>query len=311
MSNRKNPSSPLDIEKLLKVFEADNLEPEINGDTVSFRSSGLETQLKFTDCERETHGGLHLNQVVLIQTEAPELQDLTPYHLAALNRFACMSGLVKIGGRISLISRMPIFREEKAIRAYTDFIAMTALMQSAWLTLIRVCLQVGNNDAMSSIIDLCDDPCRWSAADFRFVGDRLRKKGLVTNDDEGGVTSEFPWEVGAVSTMFHHKTSLFEMRAARNPFLGNGISYKLELPTVFKDEDGPRLAAALNESEVTATEAAPFFGAWCSTDDGGLAFVGFQPNCLRFVGMHPSIALWNLVRSMDVKRLLECAAGRT
>jgi hypothetical protein len=139
----------------------------------------------------------------------------------------------------------------------------------------------------------------------------LRKCGFLATDSETCVTAEFPWEPGAVTAVLHHRISLLELRATQHPFLGNGLLCKLELPACCEPTKAVAVSAAMNESEVTATDSPPFFGAWCPVrDTGRIAYVCFQPNFLRPVGMHSTMAIWSIARSFASKDLLEGVGGR-
>jgi hypothetical protein len=300
MLNAYNLKTRLDTKKLLKILTDVDRRPEVAGDTIRFRFDSLETQIQATQCEQECPSGLKLDQMVRVQTVLPNSREFTPADLASLNRLAGMSGLVQTGGNVSLVSRIPIFRGEETT---TDFIAIVALTQSFWWRQTGVRINRGNLDEWLSAMPLSNDACSWGADDFRSVGDLLRGHRIAAMEGKDWLTAEFPWEAGAGSATYR---SLFEMRATRNPLLGNGLFYKLELPVVFEEKDTAHAAAVANEDEASATDTLPFVGAWCQANDSErIAFVGFLPNCVRSVIMHASFALWNAARSAELRDVWE------
>jgi hypothetical protein len=307
----KKPRTVLPVDEILAMIRSADLKPERKGDTIRFRSYHLETCIRFADQNLQTHDGLWLDQIVSVHTDVPGLEKSTADFLCAMNALAGLSALVQVNGCVSLVSRVPIYRGENAVREYAHLIASTAMVQSVWLRQFGAYVQsAGSANMTPPDFPQFDDPCRWGKTDFQAIADLLRQRQMASTDGETGMASEFPWEAGAVSAMFHHRTSLFEMCASRNPLLGNGIFYKLELPAVFEEKEVPLIAAAMNVGELNATDAPPFFGAWCAAKDGGrIAFVGFQPNFLRSIGMHTSVAFWSLARSAMSKELLEEAVG--
>lgn len=306
----KEPKTRIPVDALMAILDGAEVKPAQRRDSVRFTCNGLETHIRMTDCDITTYDGLRLDQIISIRTDVPKLAELGLPLLGTVNAFAGLSALVRVGDGFTLASRMPLYRGEAAVPQYVHLIAWTALIQSVWLKQLAQWMTGLRREMPLPEIPFADDACLWGVADFRVVGDLLRARHLVTTDGEAGMTSEFPWEPGAMTAVLHQRTSLFELYATKHPFLGNGIICKLELPVAFDPEDVAVIAAGMNEGEINATDAAPFFGAWRPVQDTGrIAFVAFQPNLLRSIGMHSSMAMWSMARSSAAKQLLDDVAG--
>jgi hypothetical protein len=312
MFTRKKVKADFPLDAVMSIIQACNFKPKRNGDSVILQSNTLETDIRVSGCNLETNDGLHLEQVVSICAEVPSFAEFTPSELSALNAFAGLSALVRVGSKTLFVSRLPVYRGETAIGGYVGLVALTAMMQSIWLKQLAAYLRLdAPRGCLQSELPGSSDSCYWGHADFQVIKGMLRQRGSYSNHANSGLTSEFPWEPDAVSAILDHRTSLFEMTPSENPLLGNGVLYKLELPAVFPDAEVDLIAAALNESEWLATDAAPFFGAWCSAKRGGrVAFVGFLPNASKEFDIHANVAMWSRARSATSRMLLEEIAGR-
>lgn len=305
---RQELKTKIPIDPLCQILRDSAAEVTYERDSVWFRSNGMKTQIQMADSDLLTHDGLYLDQIVVIRTDLQGLDPMPSSVIGALNHFACLSALARTDQATCLVSRLSIFRGEPALKEYVGLVAMTALIQSTWLRQLGEFMKAGEpGQGVQSSLPGAEEPCLWGATDFQTVADYLRKKPCLTTSGETGLTAEFPWEPGAISAGLHHRASLYQLHAARNPLIGNGILSKLELPIDFgEDGDAPEIAAALNASELNATDSAPFFGAWCPVPNSGrVAFVSFQPNLLRNLRMHATMAFWCAARSAATKDLLD------
>ena len=131
-------------------------------------------------------------------------------------------------------------------------------------------------------------------------------QGAYANAGNAGLTVEFPWEQGAVSAIAGHCTSLLQICADQpHPAAGNGLFYRLDLPTNFSDEEAREWAAKLNRAEFEGIDTPPFFGAWCTMPESGtLSFAGFWPNVMYRPGTAANIAFWCWARSRFARQVL-------
>ena len=112
---------------------------------------------------------------------------------------------------------------------------------------------------------------------------------------------------GAFSAALGDQTALLTFNnSERHPSLGNGLFFKLQLPTTIDTSELPGLANRLNVAELEAIDAPPSFGAWCAdTRTSSLVFVGFWPNVLRCLrGTVANISAWMLHRTRHAQILL-------
>ena len=90
------------------------------------------------------------------------------------------------------------------------------------------------------------------------------------------------------------RTSLLMLKTEeRHPCLGNGLFCRLVLPISYPLEKAAEVVHRLNRLELAATDAPPFFGAWCVEPKSGMpTFVCFWPNALYAPGTSTNIAVW-------------------
>jgi hypothetical protein len=148
-----------------------------------------------------------------------------------------------------------------------------------------------------------DDPSCWTMADFQPVAEMLNQSGFFSNAGASGLTTEYPWEDGAVTWVNGGVTCLVTFQAdVRHPHLGNGLFFKLELPESFDQDVLIELVNRLNVLDLTGADVPPFFGAWCSKiDTGRIAYVGFLPNITYWPGSVGQIASWLKLRSTKAR----------
>jgi len=152
-------------------------------------------------------------------------------------------------------------------------------------------------------LEEADDPSRWTEDEFQPAAEMLNRAGYYSNAGTTGLTSEFPWEDGAVSSVNGGVTSLMTFESnVRHPNLGNGLFFKLELPESYTGDRLIELANHLNLLELTGADVPPFFGAWCSKlSSGRLSYVGFLPNMAYWEGSVGQIAGWLRLRAQNAR----------
>jgi hypothetical protein len=213
-------------------------------------------------------------------------------------------------GQDAIVSRLPIFEADDAALAelYTPLIADAARLQLVGPVCGLYHLEGRREeyDAARVALPGWDEPSCWGSQEFELAEARLRQQGAWANAGDTGVTVEFPWEMGAVSAAVGDHTSLLQICAdATHPSAGNGLFYRLDLPTNFSDEEAQACSARLNRAEVDGIDTPPFFGAWCSMPKSGtVSFAGFWPNLLFKPGTVANIAFWSWARSRFAKQVL-------
>ena len=213
------------------------------------------------------------------------------------------------------MSRLSCFEnDDEAWGLYVPMIAFAAISQSdAFLRFLSTQL-IGSDADPECVFVRTDEPSRWGEGDFELTQDRLDQFGIFANGGEGGLTAEFPWDSGAVSSMDwlvsggeRKRTSLLTLATEeRHPCLGHGLFCRLVLPVNYSFERAVEVVHCLNQLELAAVDAPPFFGAWCvSPSSGMLTFVCFWPNMLYAHGTSTNIAVWMGHRSQIAKTWIE------
>jgi hypothetical protein len=110
----------------------------------------------------------------------------------------------------------------------------------------------------------------WAGAEMQQALATLKHMGALATGSDTGVTAEFP---------FHGGTALMTMTTTeRHATIGNGMLVRLTLPIRFDLDDGVRMAATLNQRELSENYLNEFMGGWCFDPRGFLTFVAFYPN---------------------------------
>lgn len=189
---------------------------------------------------------------------------------------------------------------------YVPLVSFSAILQAeSMLSTLGRAVDRGPH-AVSEELPGAREESRWGRGEFKQTAAMLKRAGVFANAGDSGLTAEFPRKAGGVSAIAGDLTGLLTMQADMpHPSWGNGLFFKLELPMDFDDAAG--LANRLNLDELHASDAPPFFGAWCGVPQGrGIAFVGFWPNALY----HPSSALNVAVWMMNRDRVARTWIGK-
>jgi hypothetical protein len=146
----------------------------------------------------------------------------------------------------------------------------------------------------------------YNASDFEIAQEICASQGAFANAGVDLMTVEFPWDPGAISSLFDllyggsvvgnesRRTSLCQLTMREtHPNLGRGLLVTLQLPIGFANDE--QLAAAvtkLNRIEYGCIDAVPFMGAWCIGPTHTPAFSTFLPNELCFPGLIRNFVWW-------------------
>lgn len=136
--------------------------------------------------------------------------------------------------------------------------------------------------------------------------DMLRSNGVYSSASETSLTVELPWELGAMSALVNDNTCLLQFDSgARHPTAGNGLAFRLVLPTSDETKDINFVQNTLNEMELGGIDMPPSFGAWAALPQfNSVGYVGFWPNCMYRPGTVANIASWCALRSRIARQVI-------
>ena len=272
------------------------------GDTwVSFDNMIGRTTIFATPIDMRTPEGLHLLDRLVVKTDLPrDAWDLSDTQVVAVNTLATTGALMRDPGtgELAIVSHATFIdgegQEDWLREVYVPVVSAVAIFHPYCLV---SCGGPGQSDpatGATSGLEFYDAPSRWGQEDFKPAEAALRQAGVFSNGGSTGLAAEFPWDDGAILWVTDDETSLLTFQTeARHPHLGNGLFFKLELPTAFPDGKLVELVHYLNRLEVTGVDVPPFFGAWCSRiTTRRIAYVGFIPNIAYWPGSVMQIAAW-------------------
>ncbi len=285
---RSKASSAVPLEVIAELIEGEVGPIQRDSDGIFFDGTIGTTHIRVRPVDVDAIDGARIANVVSTVTELPELPiPSEDPALAAFNMGAAFSAAIRSDetGCIELVSRLSCFEDDdEAWRLYVPMIAFAAMSQShTFVTFLAQQLQ--NSDAEpESVFARAVEPSRWGAEDFELTQEQLDQFGIFANGGEGGLTAEFPWDAGAISSMDwlvsggeRKRTSLLTLTTAEShPCLGNGLLCRLVIPISYSFEEAAEVVHHLNRLERAAIDAPPFFGAWCVEPKFGmLTFVCF------------------------------------
>jgi hypothetical protein len=283
----------------------------ISDTSMTFQNMGERTTISAEPMNVDTIDGLRIAEVITIRTPLTAFKLFDEKHYSFINIFATTGAVVRdADGEDLLISRLPVFEgdEEALANFYTPLIADAARLQPVGPLCGFYHFDGRREEYDAAIVGVpgWDEPSYWDSGEFAYAKERLRAQGAYANASDTGVTVEFPWEQGAVSAMAGDCTSLLQICSDQpHPSAGNGLFYRLDLPTNFSDDEAQESAARLNRAELEAVDAPPLFGAWCTMPKSGtVSFAGFWPNLLYKSGAAASIAFWTWARSGFARQVL-------
>jgi hypothetical protein len=125
-------------------------------------------------------------------------------------------------------------------------------------------------DEMLDVIKLLyapegNNPSRFTKEDFHAAMKLNPSPWLMANEDEKGLTAEFPFP-GCMPP-----TALLKVDSeTQHPQLGSGLLILLRLPLTLRGADVESLAARLNLAELRNTTRSHFIGSWCVDSERNL-----------------------------------------
>lgn len=279
--------------------------------SITFRNLGGRTTISAEPMNVDTVDGLRITEIITIRTPLTMFKMFDEKDYSFFNIFATTAAITRDGkGEDAIISRLPLFESDDEALAdlYMPLIANAARVQLVGPTCGLYHLEGRRDeyDAASVALPGWDQPSNWGSEEFARAEKHLRAHGAYANAGDTGVTVEFLWERGAVSAIAGDCTSLLQIRADQpHPSAGNGLFYRLDLPTNFTDDEACEWAAKLNRAELEGIDTPPFFGAWCTMPRSGtLTFAGFWPNVMFRPGTATNIAFWSWARSRFARQVL-------
>jgi hypothetical protein len=269
----------------------------------------------YVDRERSEQDGTRLERVV-VSTEIGNLHQAengSPAAIAELTRLATLSGMVREGRRLRLHCHAWV--EKSNLPLYDMVLGLIAGLQLHEASVIAAELTqnaVGDPlltphpttglreepDEIASVVDSVITPVGqlktpWPNDMFQDLQDRYLSGPpcLLANAGDTGITAEFPF--GAESSLMQAS------REETHPLIGNGLLVRSAF-----DLDHVRDACchdplALNAWEIEHANQ-PFFGSWCPSKNGRVAFVTFVPNALQ----HPAAATNSIMLSVGRARTM-------
>lgn len=306
---QRGSGNNIPLDKIAMIIESGAANVKRNKKGIIFQSNLGTTSVSIAPKNVQCTDGSEISDVITIKTNLPkEFNLLDDEKIAVLNMLATFSALIKdeTSGETFIASRLSVFKDdEDSWRLYVPLIGFSAIFQADSVrNNINYSFgkqQISENDRLPE----SDEPSRWGKDEFEHAKTVFDNMGMLANTDHDGMTVEFPWEPEGVSAVMGHKTSLLMIKANEpSPLWGNGIFFKLELPLQFEKVEVARLSNRFNLAELNATDAPPFFGAWCNVQNRRLAFVGFWPNFLYQPGTALNIAVWMMHRSQISKTII-------
>jgi hypothetical protein len=279
--------------------------------SITFRNSVERTTISAEPMNVDTIDGLRITDVITIRTPLTAFKLFDEKDYSFVNIFALTGAVVRdADGEDLIISRLPLFEgdDDVLVTLYTPLIANAARLQPVGPLCGIYHFEGRKEEYDAAVVGISgwNEPSYWGSEEFYHAKERLRAQGAYANASDSGVTVEFPWEPGGVSAIAGDCTSLLQIRADQpHPAAGNGLFYRLDLPTNFSDDEAHEWAARLNRVELEAVDTPPMFGAWCTKPQSGtVSFAGFWPNLLYKSGTVANIAFWSWARSNFARQVL-------
>jgi hypothetical protein len=295
----------------IAMIAVDDSTAVISDRSMTFQNLGERTTISAQPMNVDTIDGMRIAEIITIRTPLTTLKLFDEKNYSFINIFATTGAVVRdADGEDLVISRVPLFEGDDEVLAdfYTPLIADAARLQPVgpFSGLYHYEGRKEEYEAAFVGVPGWDEPSYWGSEEFAYAEERLRAQGAYANASDTGVTVEYPWEQGAVSAIVGDCTSMLQIRSDQpHPSAGNGLFYRLSLPTNCSDDEASEYAAKLNRAELEAIDAPPFFGAWCTMPQSGtVSFVGFWPNLLYRPGTVASIAFWTWARSRFARQVI-------
>lgn len=296
-----------DIEKSVNALIGD---VKRKGNVLTFKNSVGKTIISSKLINSYASDGAKGEEVLTVKSILPDQFSRTigDDKIKVLNTMAGLSALIREERTHHLFLANAVCCNDDEIEAW-NAIYKPLIVFSSFSQVELLLATLKNVFGMGEPFDLPkkDEPSYWGTQEFEHAEISLQQANLMANAGRNGLTVEFPFESGGMSAVLGDKTSLLQLQADMpHPVLGNGMFFKLELPIEPDKTKQDNLCAQLNRFEFNATDAPPFFGAWCvNNNSGGLAFVGFWPNVLYRKGNALNVAVWMAGRNKMVRGFFE------
>jgi hypothetical protein len=267
-----------------------------------------------TPLDIDTWDGFRLSERIEARTELSYIiDDFEEPFFRLANTCATTGAVLRCpdSGRAVIVSGVNVFREnvEPLHGFYVPTLLWSSLVQS--FSVQHALRETFGTDFLGEKSEEIgmpgyDEPSYWQPEDFSGAEEMLRDNGIYSNASEAGLTAEFPWEPDAVSTIVGDRTSLLQFNSeVRHPTAGNGLAFRLVLPSSAEDAELYTLADTLNELEVSGIDVPPSFGAWVLLPQfRSVAYTGFWPNCMYVPGTVGSIAAWCRTSSRTARQVI-------
>jgi len=300
------------LEAIAENLEAAGRKAAMCRNGLELRNGPVHTRVTLEAVNRACEDGARVTGVLKVASEIAGFpENLDEQLMAGLNRYATLGALVRDGdsGKPLVVSRISLYENDvNTMRFYVPLAATAALCQAECLLL------AAGGPAAEGIKKPVDEGPRgigsmWGEEDFELAARFFKGKNLFTNADAGGLAVEFPFEEGAFSAIFGHKTSLLTLTNQHaHPVAGKGLLFVLKLIGVYEAGQAASMAHRFNRKEYEGLDMVPMSGAWVATPvrDGraGLAFMGFWPNMMYLRGSVLNLGVWMLYRNEWMKREL-------
>jgi hypothetical protein len=295
----------------IATIAVDDTTAVISDRSITFQNFAEQTTISAEPMNVATIDGFEISETITIRTPLTSFKFFDEEHYSSFNIFATTGAIVRDSdGNDVVFSKLTLFEgdDDALAERYTPLIANAAQLQLIGPLCGMYHIREGKEDydAESVALPGWSEPSYWTSEEFSYAKETLRARGSYANASTVGLTAEFPWEPGAVSAIAGDCTSLLQVRADQpHPSAGNGLFYRLDLPTRFSDDEAREWAARLNRAELEGIDIPPFFGAWCTMPrTGTVSFAGFWPNLLYKPGTVANIAFWSWARSRFAKQVL-------
>ena len=284
---------------------------EITDHSITFQNYDERTTISVEPINVDTWDGHRVTECITIRTPLTSFKLFDEERYSTINAFATTGAIARDAtGNDAIVSRLPLYEGDEVALAelYVPLIGYAALLQVIGPVSGLLYMQGRKEEVRPEDASLPDwnEPSCWDAREFECAEERLSLTGAYANSGASGLTVEFPWEQGAISSIVGDRTSLLRLSANQaHPAAGNGLLYRLELPMLFEDDEARHWAACLNRIEAESIDTPPLFGAWCTMPgSGAVSFVGFWPNVMYRPGTATNIAFWSWARSRFARQII-------
>jgi hypothetical protein len=315
------------LDKLLPLFENLGFVCDNKDDVISVANpeTGTRCIIDIEDLGVYATDKIKLTQTIKIHSQCndpmDELMDMSV--IGKWNAYAALLALVKDKNGVRLVAKMTLYENSNDVinsiyvplvyaAVYLSF-GLSSFMNKGYPNVIEF-LEHGCTPLMTPSLfgvpeDAANSAPNISEVDVKATEEFLRGRGLLSFSGSGGLSVEFPWDSGAISTLFYlmgdenesrneKRTSLLVIEPTQaHPLLGKGLLARLQLPIGIKPELLPELVNQMNLWEMNSVDMPPFFGSWCIDPKfPSPAYVTFIPSLFSQVVSFRSFISWMWLR---------------